>query len=229
MLWSAFILGLLGSLHCVGMCGPIALALPGKGLGGRLLYNAGRISTYASIGFISGLLGMGILLAGAQQYLSVLLGSIMLSLVLLSLLHRKAKWMQRISQKPFLWVQHRLGPLLSNPRWTSLYLIGLLNGLLPCGFVYVALSGALLSHAPLSGALFMAFFGLGTVPAMLAVSMMRQFFGIRARNVLRRASPVFLSVLALLLIARGLNLGIPMLSPKVNNTGSGPHMNCCHK
>ena len=86
---SGLALGFLGSLHCIGMCGPIALALPSQSksklsfYSGRLLYNLGRVITYSIMGLIIGLIGQKINLAGYQQIISVILGIAILIAVLL--------------------------------------------------------------------------------------------------------------------------------------------------
>ena len=94
-LWTAVVVGLGGSLHCVGMCGPLALALAGgdrgglRFIGGRLLYNSGRMVTYVLLGGLFGLLGGVLQLAGWQQGLSIAVGGIIMLGAVLGLLHRR--------------------------------------------------------------------------------------------------------------------------------------------
>jgi sulfite exporter TauE/SafE len=213
--WSALVLGVLGSLHCAGMCGPLALALPHTGasptgfVAGRLAYTVGRILTYCLMGVVFGLLGRTLLLAGVQRWASIALGVALLAGLLLS--RRMTLW-----QPATRWVGHLktgLGRLLRRRSLFSLTLLGLLNGLLPCGLVYVAAAGATSTGGILSGVAYMAAFGAGTAPMMLAIALSGRLVPPSVRLRLARIVPVSVVVLATLLILRGLSLGIPYLSP----------------
>ena len=215
MLYTAFTIGLLGSLHCVGMCGPIALALPYQGrnrwqaAGNVLLYNLGRITTYSLLGLLIGVLGRGLFLAGFQTYVSVGLGILLLIVALFSI-----NVEARLLRLPMLmklnnWVKSSLASLLRRHGLLSLLLIGMLNGLLPCGLVYMAIAGAVATGGVVDGLAYMALFGAGTVPLMLTTALAGQFIDMRLRNRLRRAIPVFLIAFAILFIARGLQFQVP--------------------
>jgi len=229
MLWTGFLFGLLGSFHCVGMCGAIALALPSPGqtrgryVAGRVLYNLGRVTTYSLLGALAGLLGQGLRLAGWQQSLSVLSGALILLLVvtperLLSRGTTRLGFDTVLSR-----VKSQLAYFYQQPSLRALYATGLLNGLLPCGLVYLALAGALSVPGGAGAALYMALFGLGTLPLMLALSLTGQLVPLRWRSRLRRAVPLLASALAGLLILRGLGLEIPYLSPQLRPaTSAGP-------
>ena len=222
MLWAGFLFGLLGSFHCVGMCGAIALALPGAGgprgryVAGRVLYNLGRVTSYALLGAAAGVLGQGLRLAGWQQSLSLLSGGLILLLVVIPerYLGRAAAFLDLdvVLAK----VKSRLAYFYQRPSLSALYTTGLLNGLLPCGLVYLALAGALSAPGVAGAAAYMALFGLGTLPLMLALSLTGQLVPMRWRGRLRRAVPVLATVLASLFIVRGLGLGIPYLSPQLH-------------
>ncbi len=225
---TAFLTGLIGSFHCAGMCGPIAFALPGKkqeGIAfflGRFLYNFGRIISYALLGFVSGSFGLGIKLAGIQQGLSIGIGVVILLSVSLSYLKVGA-----LSFNPFSLLSSKLvQKLFQSKSLFALLFIGLLNGLLPCGFVYIAVLGASATQNAMEGALFMILFGLGTLPLMYGVSILGQFLSIKVRGKINKLSPVFAILIAVLFIVRGLNLGIPYLSPKINIEQS--EMKDCH-
>lgn len=218
MVPAAFVLGIAGSAHCLGMCGPIALAVPSPGPGrcsraiSTLVLNTGRLTTYGLLGAAIGAFGHGLRLAGLREGVSIIAGA----LLLLSVIAPAA--LQRWSPSGRLTAS--LGSLrvmfARNLRRTApeaLFLTGALNGLLPCGLVHASLLGAVTMGGPVQGALFMAFFGLGTWPALLALRMSGGLIGLRQRTGLRKASPVIVSVLAVLLILRGLGLGIPYLSP----------------
>jgi len=224
--WAAFILGIAGSFHCAGMCGPLAMALPGKksaGLklfSGRFLYNIGRIITYSGLGLLFGSIGIGFAFVGYQQWLSIGLGAIMLIMALFSLKPESSIGFL-YSLNGFL--KKHLSLFIKNDKSYSLLIIGLLNGLLPCGFVYVALAGALALANPSESALYMAAFGAGTLPIMLAISIFGVYISLNIRNLIKKATPYILVVFASLLILRGLNLGIPYVSPKL-----GEEKHSCH-
>ncbi len=221
---AAITLGFLGSFHCIGMCGPIALALP-IGQAGFvkkffliLSYNLGRIITYSVFGFLFGLLGQGFVIGGYQQLLSVVIGSILLVSVLLGpYLPSKYKF-SSATFRFFNGIKTVLGKLFMKNTHESLLIIGVLNGLLPCGLVYMGVAGAITSGNGLTGAAFMTLFGLGTVPAMLSLPLLGNFFSLSLRNKIRKTTPLLVGSMSLLLILRGLNLGIPYISPKIEKS-----------
>lgn len=219
---SAFVIGLFGSLHCIGMCGPIAIALPVPNTSnlsfiiGRFLYNIGRVLTYSFLGAIFGLLGSRFVIAGFQQGISIALGVIILLVVLMP-----SKYKKIVTQHPLILklsspLKESIGVLFKKGTFSSMFLIGILNGLLPCGLVYVALAGAIASGDAISGAAVMILFGLGTVPAMFTATIFGKFINIGLRRKLNKLIPVFAIVLALIFILRGMALGIPYLSPKIS-------------
>jgi uncharacterized protein len=231
---AAISLGFLGSFHCVGMCGPIALVIPVKRtsalsvFAGGLVYNSGRLVTYSLMGLLFGLAGQEIVLAGWQNALSVGLGILIFLLLLLPQAYR-FKIPGGIFIRSLEKVKSSIRTLFGIHTYRSLFLIGLLNGLLPCGLVYLGIVGAVATGNTLNGSLFMFGFGLGTVPAMLAVTLIKDYISIRFRERIRKTVPVFVGTMALLLILRGLNLGIPYLSPSVETSGGSCHHQCCHK
>ena len=220
---TAFTIGFLGSFHCIGMCGPIAIALPvpkSSNLSfftGRVLYNIGRVVTYSFLGFLFGLVGGKIALAGAQQVVSIILGVVIIIAVLLPQRYKNIfvqhKFVQKLAQP----LKSNISILFKKGTLSSLFLIGILNGFLPCGFVYIGLAGSIASGNAISGAAVMMLFGLGTVPAMFAATVFGKFINVGIRTKLRKAIPVFAILLAAVFIMRGLNLGIPYLSPKLSS------------
>jgi sulfite exporter TauE/SafE len=224
--WTAFVLGLLGSLHCAGMCGPLALALPVTGrtgsgfVAGRFAYNFGRVVTYTAMGFVFGLIGRSFALAGIQRWLSIALGVLLLAGWSASRRLASSLPVARLVGG----LKFQLSALLRQRSLSSLALLGLLNGLLPCGLVYVAGAAATATGGVLAGAGYMACFGLGTWPMMLAISLSGRLVPVAVRLKLLKAVPVGVFLLALLLILRGLSLGIPYVSPVL----SGPDTaSCC--
>ena len=238
ILWTAFIVGLLGSVHCIGMCGPITLALPGfqndlsRILSSRVLYNLGRTITYALMGAVIGLAGEGISLVGAQQWVSIGSGVLLIIIVLIPMSVSSRFQLLKPAYHFTDWLKRKFGQLLKSNSVRSVFIIGLLNGFLPCGLVYVALAGALTTGSLLYGTLYMAFFGLGTIPLLFAFSVFGRFVGVGVRRKFTKLIPVFVVVLGILFILRGMNLGIPYISPKLGAGGMHSHQteepDSCH-
>jgi uncharacterized protein len=220
ILLSALVLGIMGSFHCAGMCGPIAIALPLHGntvlqkIFGGTLYNLGRTITYGIMGAVFGLLGQGISMIGFQQTISVIMGAIMIISVLFPALFKNQ---YRLDKSWFSFVgklKKSIGQMFSIRSFSSLFFIGLLNGLLPCGLVYMAIAGAIGTGSTIQGTLYMILFGLGTIPMLLTISVAGNMMGLALRNRINKLVPVLVIVVGLLFILRGLDLGIPYLSPE---------------
>ena len=217
----ALAMGAVGSLHCIGMCGPLAMSLPvvsntasGKFLY-TLLYNLGRIVTYACLGAVLGLVGASVALAGYQQALSIVVGVVILLFVIFPR-HRWALFSSGKMQQLFETLRVKLGSLFFQKKYRSVFFIGLLNGLLPCGLVYMAIAGAI-STASLTGSVFfMAAFGLGTLPVMWSVAFFGSLISLHTRTTIKKAYPYLMVLMACLLIVRGLGLGIPYISPQMH-------------
>jgi len=216
--------GFFGSLHCVGMCGPLVLSLPGgqkrraRFLLERGLYNAGRVITYTALGGVVGAAGRLVSWAGAQQILSIGVGAVLL---LVAAVPWAAQQARRLEQAPSAFLRPVLASVQSLYRRSgagSLLFVGLLNGLLPCGFVYAALATALTAGTPAASMRFMAGFGLGTVPALFGVSLLGRLADPAWRRRLHRFAPVALGAVGVLLIVRGLGLG-GMISPSLPALG----------
>jgi uncharacterized protein len=233
MLWQVFIsgfaLGVISSFHCIGMCGPLALSLPmahystSQKVMGILLYNLGRVVTYSFLGILFGFLGRQIFIAGYQQVFSIATGSLVLLFFILSCLHKKVRRV-RIIDKFYLQVQLLVARFLRVNNPAGFFFTGMANGLLPCGMVYLAITGSMASANVWYGAEFMAAFGFGTVPALLGSSFTGFIISIQSRNMIRRLTPYAFLVMSVLLILRGLNLGIPYLSPSF--TAISPVLEC---
>lgn len=228
----ALSLGFLGSLHCIGMCGPIALALPVRrtsrlsAVTGILTYNLGRILSYSLLGLIFGLMGKGFVLAGWQNALSIALGSILLiALIAPRLIRIRSGILFRVLEQ----LKAKVRTLFGKQNLASLLFIGILNGFLPCGLLYVAVAGAIATGTALDGTLFMAVFGLGTVPAMFTITFIKDYLNFRFRERIRLAVPVFIGIMAVMLILRGMNLGIPYLSPSITTEKGMCKHSCCAK
>ena len=234
MLWSGFVIGLLGSLHCIGMCGPIAFMLPVDRSNNfnRItqvsMYHIGRLLTYSIIGLIFGWIGQGLYLFGIQQQLSIIIGLLMILIVVLpaSLLNRfsLSRPLYRLISK----LKSALGATLKKRSPDTLLTIGFLNGFLPCGLVYMAAIGSVASASLWEGSLYMFLFGLGTVPMMTAAIYLGKFVNQKTRNRIRRAIPVFVVIIGVLFVLRGLGLGIPYISPAPMVDMAGEATINCH-
>ena len=208
------------------MCGPLALALPSASVTnrafvlGRVAYNAGRVFTYATLGAVCGLLGGTLALAGWQRWISLLAGgTILVGWLATSRLALNTRLAHGVA-----FLKMAMGQLLRSRSLASLGLLGALNGLLPCGLVYVAGAGAIAAGGAIRGAEYMLAFGLGTTPMMLAIALAGKKFQFAMRFRFQRLIPACLIFMAAMLILRGLSLGIPYLSPDLAHTsGHGMH------
>ena len=219
MLISALIFGLLGSFHCVGMCGPIAFLLPldRKNKTKRILqllsYHFGRVLTYSVLGLVFGALGKSLNLFGLQQQLSIGIGVLMIITILIpTKLFNRYNFSKPI-YKAVGKVKSKMGAALKKKTPGTFFTIGYLNGLLPCGLVYMAIFGALATGNAWEGSLYMALYGLGTVPLMTTAIYLGNFLTKTIKQRVLKLIPAFVVVIGLLFIIRGLGLGIPYLSP----------------
>ncbi|MCK0109269.1 sulfite exporter TauE/SafE family protein [Flavobacteriaceae bacterium S0825] len=219
MLLSALALGLLGSFHCVGMCGPIAFMLPVdrtnsvKKISQIAIYHFGRLLSYSIIGLIFGLVGKGLYIFGIQQQLSIVIGVLMILIVLIPYQTFNKYNFSKPIYKLISKVKNALGKELQKKTPDTFLTIGFLNGFLPCGLVYMAVFAAIASGNALQGSLYMLVFGLGTIPLMTTAIYLSQFLKGNVRQRIQKAIPVFVVLIGVLFILRGLGLGIPYLSP----------------
>jgi sulfite exporter TauE/SafE len=219
MLYTAFIFGLISSFHCIGMCGPIAMMLPvdstkeAKKVTQIITYHIGKLTAYGFLGLIFGLLGRSFYLAGMQQQLSIIVGILM---ILVAIIPEKvfakynfSKPVYKIISK----VKSNLGQQFKNKSYKSLFTIGLLNGFLPCGMVYVAIFGAIAMQSVSFGVLYMLLFGIGTIPMLTAVIYLSNLVSFSFRGRVQKMIPIIAVVIGMLFIIRGLGLDIPYVSP----------------
>lgn len=219
MLLSAFIFGLLGSFHCVGMCGPIAFLLPldrknnTKRVMQLLSYHLGRLLTYSVLGLIFGIIGKSLNLFGFQQQLSIIIGILMITVIVIPTRvfnrYNFSKPLYKLVGK----VKKAMGSELKKKSPGTFFTIGYLNGLLPCGLVYMAIFGALGTGNAWEGSLYMIIFGLGTIPLMTTAIYLGNFLTTSVKQYILKTIPVFVVVIGMLFILRGLGLGIPYVSP----------------
>ena len=219
MLWSAVILGVLGSFHCVGMCGPIAFMLPvdrensAKKVFQIFTYHFGRILAYSIIGLFFGLVGKSLYIFGLQQQLSIGIGVLMIVVVLMpTKIFNKYNFSKPI-YKLISKVKSALGQAFKKKTADTFLTIGFLNGFLPCGLVYMAVFASLAMESALKGSLYMALFGMGTIPLMTSAIYLGKFLNTKVKQRIQKAIPVFVVVIGILFILRGMGLGIPYISP----------------
>ncbi|WP_438961343.1 sulfite exporter TauE/SafE family protein [Nonlabens sp.] len=233
MLWSGFILGLLGSFHCMGMCGPIAFLLPvehkkpAKKALQVSVYHSGRLFAYGLIGLLLGLVGKSFDLFGLQQQLSIIVGAAMIIMVVITyyigMNFTVTQPLYRLVGK----LKSAMGKELKKKTFDAFFTMGFLNGLLPCGLVYMAVIGAIGAGNAAEGAVYMMFFGLGTVPLMTAAVYLGNVISLKVKAAMKKAVPVFVIAIGVLFIVRGLGLGIPYLSPK-NMSNQQTAQESCH-
>ena len=218
MIWSGFLIGLMGSLHCVGMCGPLAVAVPtvkGHPLASAIVYNAGRTLTYGLLGIVVGVLGLGIHLAGFQSYLSILTGVFIILLVVFPVVERMLFRVNGFDQTG--WVRQMISRHLKKDSYWSTVLIGVLNGSLPCGLVYAALAGAIDTGYVESAAVYMLLFGMGT-SILMVTAMLSKGWVLRASWFQpRKIVPYLTFGLGVLFIIRG---GLYMRPPDAPDTAT---------
>lgn len=232
---TAFVTGLFGSLHCAGMCGPLAISFnlhnKGNAVINGLIYNVARITAYFLIGIIFGAIGFSFSYAGLQQVASIASGFIILLIIFFqqwSKAQPHFKWLEKYNHL----IKTKIGRALSVNGIKGVAALGFFNGLLPCGLVYLALAGAIAGGNVIAGGVYMLLFGLGTLPLMFVFSTFGNYLGFQRRLQIRKYLPAFSVMIAVLLILRGLNLGIPYISPEINTTttitATGGEINC-HK
>ncbi|QSE96307.1 sulfite exporter TauE/SafE family protein [Fulvivirga lutea] len=219
-------IGLFGGFHCIAMCGPVAAFLHSKS-GTKLsmlLYNAGRLITYVFLGVVVGFVGVGIQFADWQSAVSVISGvALLLMIIVPKLANRLSGW----SSANFVVSKFRTKLLSINRTKNSFtYLIlGVINGLLPCGLVYMALIASLNGGGMLESILVMTGFGLGTWPLMSVVMLGSGF--LNKQILFKRLVPSLSIIVGILLIVRGLSLDIPYVSPVLAQLGWDAGITTC--
>lgn len=225
--------GMMSNFHCLGMCGPFALSLPVQqksGIGKALsvaFYQIGRISTYVVLGVLFGYFGKSVTVAGLQQIISITAGILIIVTVLIPKIGSLLQQFIPVN-KMFLPLNKIIAHFYKNQSLPGYFIIGNLNGLFPCGMVYLAIAAAFSTGNVASSALFMLGFGLGTLPAMVAVTLMGQWMSFGLRKKFNNISPYFFALVGVLLIMRGMGLNIPYVSPSLEVPPIEAHDVHCH-
>lgn len=227
-------MGFITGFHCLGMCGPIAISLglsaenKFKFYSQNLIYQLGRIVTYVFLGFLIGIIGEGVNLSGYQGSISIIIGIILIVFVLLPQFTHRFTGRIVVLDKLMIKLKIFLGNYLQKKSFASRFTTGILNGFLPCGAVYVALTASIAYGGIVESMYFMLFFGLGTVPFMFLAVLLGNVIGAGLREKLNRVYPYLIVVFGLLFILRGLELGIPYLSPNEASLQIEAKKDCCH-
>jgi uncharacterized protein len=227
----AFIMGLTMSLHCAGMCGPIVWIMPFQHFRGFRKaiaiagYHLGRMSAYATLA-LALYSFRSIFSPSIQSNISIAMGCLLLAMGIISFLPAgklsvNLPWADAVKKN--------LGRFVAKPSPAALTVAGFLNGLLPCGLVYVALSASLAAQSYLQAAAAMYCFGAGTVPMLVAVTVLKGRMSVLRLPAFRNFVPVAMLLFGSVFVLRGMNLGIPYLSPKIEVTQTGVKACCCHK
>lgn len=222
--FAALIMGLAGSLHCLGMCGPIFLttasfyAKPSDYFTPVVLHHIGKIIAYVCLGLLMGFLGSGISLLWFQNQVMIYFGLLLLIFSTMGFFN----WQILKGLNHF--IMRKMGDLLAK-KGKGMLLVGIINGFIPCGLVYAAAIGAAATQNIGKGMVFMLLFGIGTMPLLTAVGFSKWIFGkIHFKNSrLWKQIPMF--ILGLWLMLKGLGLGIPYISPDLKS--HNPEKNCC--
>lgn len=232
--WTALALGLLGSFHCAGMCGPLLLALP---LGGPsrwvqvsqgLLYHTGKSLAYGLMGLAAGILGAGVALAGYQQILSMVVGGLMLAAVALPKRWTSFLFSTPVGGRFYTWFGRVFQSVVHSKSALAFGTLGFINGFLPCGLVYMALGASMVTGHAWRSAVFMFIFGAGTMPMLFGIFLARNLLTVSWKQRLMKVVPYGLALVSVLLILRGLSLGIPYVSPKAPPAAVSAEHDCCH-
>ena len=233
MIYTALLFGLFGSFHCMGMCGPIAFMLPidrsqkARGIWQTTLYHVGRIFSYALIGALFGLLGKGFYFFGLQQQISIAVGLVMILSIIAPRLFSRFSIVKPIYRFTNT-IKNKLGQSLKRKENSTFFTIGFLNGLLPCGLVYMAMIASLTSATVLEGVLYMMLFGLGTVPLMSAIVILGNLTNYINRQKIQKVIPYVVVIIGFVFVLRGLGLGIPYVSPEPILTDVVDATQSCH-
>lgn len=231
----AFVYGLSGAIHCLGMCGPLALWIPidktskFRQLSGIVIYSFGRTLSYTFIGLILGMVGVAFKVVGFQDILSIVSGII---LILMSFTFTRNALSLKVPfiNKLYVVIKHSFDYVLLKIKNNNhkLFFIGIINGFLPCGFLYFAVITATALGVLWQSVLYMIAFGLGTIPVFMLLSLVKSFINIKYNRFLQFILPIFTIIIGIILILRGLNLGIPMISPALNKMldSRQSHMHC---
>ncbi len=221
MMWSAFILGLFGSLHCAAMCGPLMLGLSAKNYSffGFIIHHIGRWIGYIGLAFLFYTIVSPLYIFELQQYVALLSGVLLILFGLKSYIAPINRLVEKLSTS----ISARMQNIEVN-RSANL-ILGVMNGLLPCGLSFSAAILSVNSGSYATSALYMVLFGLGTLPVLLGISYLPKLGKAGLVKQINLWLPKVMLLVGFLLIVRSAGLGIPYLSPDYNVETE--KMECC--
>jgi uncharacterized protein len=223
---AALVMGLAGSMHCLGMCGPIFMATSSFYGNSKqyilpfIYHHLGKLFSYAVIGLLMGIIGKGASLLWFQNRIMFICGLVLIAMAVGSIL--KWKGLNGFNS----WISRTMGKALKKSGAFAI-VVGILNGLVPCGLVYAAAVGALATQSYSGGMLFMFVFGLGTIPALGLAGFSRWLIPFHMFKNLGVWKRIPILILGIWLLLKGLGLGIPYISPDLGS--HKPEANCCKK
>ena len=217
MWYVAFTLGLFGSLHCVGMCGPLAIAFSNRDKNTRfqnaisaLSYNLGRTFTYSLLGLFFGTLGSFLFVADLQKVISIILGILLITSFLFTIDIDHVINNYGLFHRYYSRIRSLIGKMMQKSQEYHSFQLGMANGLLPCGLVYLALAGALATGSVIGGVGFMGLFGLGTLPMLFALTTGIGFFSVSIKRGFRKVLPFVTLAFGCFLVYRGVMVDMPL-------------------
>jgi sulfite exporter TauE/SafE len=205
MWYTALLIGITGSLHCAGMCSPLLMAvtnLTKSVVVNRLLYNGGRILTYAMLGSLFSGAGSFLPIAPYQTLLSLLFGAAIIVVAFFRIGHFRIPFLFQSVNVLTTFLKEKFAFLLTRKTFAAVFMMGMLNGFLPCGMTLIALSYCLLLVGPIDGFNFMLFFGIGTLPVMLGFAPIITIAIKRLNLSLQKATTIMLFCSGVILVAR---------------------------
>jgi sulfite exporter TauE/SafE len=205
MVVTALMMGLAGSFHCAGMCSPLVIAITNnsrQAMFSRLVYNGGRIFTYSILGGIISSVGLVVPLFRFQSLLSVIFGVVLIVAGAFGLSKFRFTVVSGVMAKLAGLVKDSFSDFLKKKNGGATFMLGMLNGMLPCGLSLIALTFCLALAGPIDGFQFMLFFGIGTLPVMVGFAGVIQWLAMRIQINIRRLSTLFLILSGVLLITR---------------------------
>lgn len=231
---AGLILGLAGGFHCIGMCGPLIMTIPFQVMESKtkralayILYGSGKTLAYGGLGLLVGLIGGQAAQLSAQRYVSIVAGVILLLSVLIPMFFKQINLQPPIITQFTFWVNKHLANQFKNQKLYSYGVIGFFNGLLPCGLVYVAIAAAVSAGCVSNSIMLMLFFGIATMLSLTVFSIVFQKLPTSLKQRLRKFFPYLIIITAVLLILRGMQLGIPYLSPIFDGGAGECGHSCC--
>jgi uncharacterized protein len=184
------------------MCGPLVLMTPvigntpGSIIASRALYHSGRIAVYVFLGLLFGVIGESLVLAGFQRWLSLTVGALMIVAILFA-----ARIKAPLARIP-LYLKSLFAEFLRKRTATSVFTLGAVNGLLPCGLVYMAATASISAGSISKSVASMALFGIGTLPMLVAISTAGRRLNCSRLPAIQKIMPLAVLAVAILLIVR---------------------------